>query len=79
IISYMHLHKIDTIAMESTGSYWQTLFFELQKAGFEVSLVSGHQTKNLKAKTDVKDAQWIQKLPPLVRDYIAFLKSCYCY
>ncbi len=65
IISYMHLHKIATIAMESTGSYWQTLFFELQKAGFEVSLVSGHQTKNLKAKTDVKDAQWIQKLHSL--------------
>ncbi len=72
IISYMHLHKIDTIAMESTGSYWQTLFFELQKAGFEVSLVSGHQTKNLKAKTDVKDAQWIQKLHSL-----GLLRGCF--
>ena len=65
IISYLKEHKIKTIAMESTGSYWQTLFFELQKAGFEVLLVSGHQTKNLRAKTDVKDAQWIQKLHSL--------------
>ncbi len=34
----------------------------LQEAGFEVLLVQGTQTKNLKGKTDVKDAQWIQKL-----------------
>ena len=37
----------------------------LQKNGFEVLLVQGSQTNNLKAKTDVKDAQWIQKLDTL--------------
>ncbi len=72
IISYLQKHKINTVAMESTGSYWQTLFFELQKAGFEVFLVSGHQTKNLRAKTDVKDAQWIQKLHSL-----GLLRGCF--
>jgi len=72
IISYLQEHKITTVAMESTGSYWQTLFFELQKAGFEVFLVSGHQTKNLRAKTDVKDAQWIQKLHSL-----GLLRGCF--
>lgn len=65
IIKYLVQHKVRTVAMESTGSYWQTLFFELQRNGFEVLLVSGRQTKNLKAKTDVKDAQWIQKLHSL--------------
>jgi len=72
IISYLHEHKVDTVAMESTGSYWQTLFFELQQAGFEVLLVSGYQTKNLRAKTDVKDCQWIQKLHSL-----GLLKGCF--
>lgn len=65
IIEFCRKHEVTTIAMESTGSYWQTLFFELQKNGFEVLLVSGHQTKNLRAKTDIKDAQWIQKLHSL--------------
>ncbi len=66
IASYLHYHKITTVAMESTGSYWQTLFNFLQRAGFEVLLVSGSQTKNVKGKkTDVIDAIWIQKLHSL--------------
>lgn len=27
IVSYLKENKITTVAMESTGSYWQTLFF----------------------------------------------------
>jgi transposase len=49
--------------MESTGTYWQNLFSALTAAGFEVILVNGKQTKNVKGKkTDIKDCQWIQKL-----------------
>jgi transposase len=52
--------------LESTGSYWQTLFSYLQRSGFEVILVSGNQTKNVKGKkADVIDAIWIQKLHSL--------------
>lgn len=65
LIDYLKTHQIVTVAMESTGSYWQSLFYELQHAGFEVLLVSGHQTKNVRAKTDVKDCVWIQKLHSL--------------
>ena len=65
IIAFLLLHNIETVAMESTGSYWQPLFFALQESGFEVLLVSGYQTKNVRAKTDVKDSQWIQKLHSL--------------
>lgn len=72
IISYLKDNKITTVAMESTGSYWQSLFVALQNAGFEVFLVSGHQTKNVRAKTDVKDCQWIQKLHSL-----GLLRGCF--
>lgn len=58
-------HHITTVAMESTGSYWQSLFAALQDAGFEVLLVNGNQTTNARFKTDVKDCQWIQKLHAL--------------
>ncbi len=49
LILHLQKHGITTIAMESTGSYWQTLFNALQQAGFEVLLVAGSQTKNVKA------------------------------
>lgn len=62
LVSWLSTKGITSIAMESTGSYWQTLFSALQKAGFEVLLVNGRQIKNVKGKTDVKDCQWIQRL-----------------
>ena len=54
---------VTSVAMESTGNYWQNLYVELIKHGFEVVLANGKFTKNIKGKkTDVKDARWIQKL-----------------
>lgn len=59
-------HSVTTIAMESTGTYWQNLFSYLTAKDFEVILVNGRQTKNIKGKkTDIKDCQWIQKLHSL--------------
>jgi len=61
----LHLKEqgITSVAMESTGNYWQNLYVELIKYGFEVTLANGKFTKNIKGKkTDVKDARWIQKL-----------------
>lgn len=66
MISHLHQHGVTTIAIESTGSYWQTLFNALQQAGFDVLLVGGNQTKNVKGrKTDVIHCIWIQKLHAL--------------
>jgi transposase len=65
LVEWLRGREIITIAMESTGSYWQTLFSALQRAGFEVLLVNGRQIKNVKGKTDVKDCQWIQRLHSL--------------
>ena len=62
LIGYLKQEGVKDIAMESTGSYWQTIFSALQSSGFRVILVDGKQTKNLKAKTDVKDARAIYQL-----------------
>ena len=49
--------------MESTGTYWQSLFAVLQTEGLQVILCNGKFTKNIKGrKSDVQDCQWIQKL-----------------
>lgn len=59
-------NNIKTIAMESTGTYWQNLFAVLVSKGFHVILCNGKFTKNIKGKkTDIKDCQWIQKLHSL--------------
>jgi len=59
-------HNVKTIAMESTGTYWQNLYAVLLAKGFQVILCNGKFTKNIKGKkTDVKDCQWIQKLHSL--------------
>lgn len=57
---------ITSVAMESTGNYWQNLYVELSKYGFDLVLANGKFTKNAKGKkTDVKDSRWIQKLHAL--------------
>ena len=63
---WLHEHQVSTVAMESTGTYWQNVFSHLVSQGFEVILVNGRQTKNIKGKkTDILDCQWIQKLHTL--------------
>ncbi len=63
IAKWLKENNIKTIAMESTGTYWQALFALLQKQGFQVILCNGKFTKNIKGKkSDVQDCQWIQKL-----------------
>ncbi|RAI83874.1 IS110 family RNA-guided transposase [Algoriphagus yeomjeoni] len=57
---------VKTIAMESTGTYWQNLYAVLISKNFQVILCNGKFTKNIKGKkTDIKDCQWIQKLHTL--------------
>ena len=56
-------HKIESVAMESTGVYWIPLFLLLQAEGFEVYLVNSKHVKNVTGrKDDEGDAEWIQKL-----------------
>ena len=60
---YLLKHKINTVAMEATGVYWNILHEILDEAGVDVWLVDGRQTKQVPGrKTDVKDCQWIQQL-----------------
>lgn len=64
--TWLQSKNVTSIAMESTGTYWQNLFSTLVSQGFDVILVNGKQTKNIKGKkTDIKDCQWIQKLHSL--------------
>jgi transposase len=66
ICLWLKENGITSVAMESTGPYWQNLYVELAKYGFELVLTNGKFTKQAHGKkTDVKDCQWIQKLHTL--------------
>ena len=54
---------IKTVAMESTGVYWVPVFQILEEHGFNVVLSNARDTRSVPGrKTDVGDAQWIQRL-----------------
>jgi hypothetical protein len=66
LVNWLLDNDVKTVAMESTGSYWQNLFAELQNSNIDVILTNGKFTKNIKGKkTDVLDCMWIQKLHTL--------------
>jgi transposase len=55
--------KVRTIVMESTGVYWIPVFEILEQRGFEVLVVNARDAKHVPGrKTDVCDAQWLQRL-----------------
>ena len=64
IVAWLKTCRVKTVALESTGVYWIPLFELLELEGFEVNLVEPGQLSRCGArpKTDVLDAQWIQRL-----------------
>jgi transposase len=55
---------IETVALESTGIYWISLYEVLEQYGFEIRVVNARHVKHVpgRTKSDVLDCQWIQKL-----------------
>jgi len=64
IVAWLKKCRVKTVALESTGVYWIPLFELLESEGFDVKLVEPGQLSRCGArpKTDVLDAQWIQRL-----------------
>ncbi|QYO67817.1 IS110 family transposase [Leptolyngbya sp. 7M] len=70
---------VTTVAMESTGVYWVPLYEILEERGLDVVLVNPRESRNGPGrKTDVNDAQWLQRLHAcgLLRASFAPVESC---
>ena len=60
---FLSSRNIEAVAMESTGYYWIPLYWMLVSYDFKVIVINPRDIKRINGpKTDVKDAQWIQKL-----------------
>ena len=54
---------ISTVAMESTGLYWLPVYEVLESAGLEVVVANAREARAVPGrKSDVNDAQWLQRL-----------------
>lgn len=54
---------VRTVAMESTGVYWISLYQILEDYGLVVKLVNARHVKHVPGrKSDVQDCQWLQQL-----------------
>lgn len=63
IVSWLLEERINTVAIESTGIYWISLYLMLEEAGIEPYLVNARYAKNVSGrKKDDSDAIWLQKL-----------------
>jgi transposase len=66
LADWLVTHRVDTVAMESTGVYWIPVFEVLEARGLKVYLVNGRHVKHVPGrKSDVQDCQWLQKLHAL--------------
>ena len=64
---------VTSVVLESTGIYWMSLCDFLEGQGLEVLVIDPRAlARNLKKKTDVSDAAWLQELHAL-----GLLKSCF--
>jgi len=62
-IQYLQSHKIECVAVEATGVYWINFFDMCYESNLEVWVINPKYTKTRAgAKTDVRDAIWIQRL-----------------
>jgi transposase len=63
MVEWLNACGVKTVAMESTGVYWISLYQVLEQAGLEVVLVNARHVKHVpQRKTDVSDSQWLQQL-----------------
>jgi len=60
MVAWLKEMRITTVAMESTGVYWLSLYIVLREAGFDVILVNPRDVRRFKPKSDIADCQWLQ-------------------
>jgi len=59
---WLRIHRVEVIAMESTGVFWRPIF-NLLEEGRTIILVNAQHMKAVPGrKTDVKDSQWLADL-----------------
>jgi transposase len=63
MIDWIKKEECQSVAMESTGSFWKPVYNLLEMEGIKTLVVNAQHIKTVPGrKTDVKDAEWIADL-----------------
>ena len=63
LADWLKANSVSVVAMESTGSYWKSVYNILEELDFRVIVVNPEHIKSFqRPKTDKKDAAWIASL-----------------
>lgn len=63
LAGWLKTQNVPIVAMESTGSYWKSVYNILEEEGLELVVVNPEHIKSFqRQKTDKKDAAWIATL-----------------
>ncbi len=63
LADWLNSLNVELVVMESTGSYWKSIFSTLEAAGLKAYMVNARHGKQVPGrKTDVKDSQWLASL-----------------
>lgn len=63
LVQWLQQHRVEQVAMESTGSYWRPVWNILESAGVPQVLANAQHIKNVPGrKTDIRDPEWISDL-----------------
>jgi transposase len=63
LAGWLQQHKVEQVAMESTGSYWRPVWNQLESQAIPLLLANAQHIKNVPGrKTDIQDPDWISDL-----------------
>jgi len=63
LVEWLQQHRVEAVAMEGTGVYWQTVFDAVSAVGIDCQLHHAQQIKQLRGrKTDINDARWLARI-----------------
>jgi len=54
--------RVTCVVLEAASDYWDSFYYLLEDASFEVMLVNPRHVKNLPGRKDVSDAAWLAQL-----------------
>lgn len=63
LVDWLTENRCESVAMESTGSYWKPVYNLIENTGMKVMIINAQHIKMVPGrKTDVKDSEWIADL-----------------
>jgi transposase len=63
LLAWLLERGVDLVVIESTGTYWKSIYAALEQAGIPAHVVNARHSRNLPGrKSDISDSEWLAQL-----------------